>query len=461
MNPVEPAVFPAQRPLVRWGVLRRARITVEGDRLVVRQRRRSRSWPLGPEGVASATHLTGRLCPSAFRVRRKGKINPAGGCLHLLDGSGRALACLAVSDWLPAGGWPLTLEAPDANTRAYSVDSPSPGIDSAGFLERSGFAPFLRHHGIPVHVAAEDEEEPPRAAGFAGPLRPGPELARTAGAAPAFASLLLFFFSWAPPGAEWRNAMASVPFLLIALVTVVPAAVLGLAGTRAGRTVATAELRPRPGVPVTRSFLDRSALRLTAEAVELRTAQRMMRLMPPPADPVLGLREAVVLEDKGQPWGVALVDDRETVHAFLHWDTWFAGDPRLVALGDFCRQAGLGIRKKQLRAFPGRQREDRTAGVWRAKHYARQERLVAYSAETPGAMTFGIFSLVYGLFVWDLAWAPFYPVLAGAFLIAVPAYAVRGAYRKWKLNILVPPEGVGATGGAHGARLDKHGEERS
>ncbi|SOD63102.1 hypothetical protein SAMN06297387_10943 [Streptomyces zhaozhouensis] len=459
MNPVEPVVFPAQRPLVRWGVLRRARITVENGRLVVRQRWRSRSWPLGPEGVASAVYLPGKLCTAASRTGgggvSSGKIGASGGCLHLLDGAGKSVACLPLGGWLPTGGLPLPLERPDSWT-PFTL-----GPGDADYAERSGLAPFLRHHGIPVHVAAEDEEEPPRAAGFAGPLRPGPELATTVWALPAFASMLLFFFSWAPPGAEWRNAMASLPFLIIALVTVVPAAVLGLAGTRAGRTVAAAELRPRPGVPVTRSFLDRSALRLTAEAVELRTAQRMMRLMPPPADPVLGLREAVVLEDQGRPWGVALVDDRETVHAFLHWDTWFAGDPQLVALGDFCRQAGLGIRKKQLRAFPGRQREDRTAGVWRAKHYARQERLFAYSAETPGVMAFGIFSLVYGLFVWDLAWDPFYPVLAGAFLIAVPAYAVRGAYRKWKLNVLVPPEGVGATGGGHGARLDKQGEERS
>ncbi|KAB8163852.1 hypothetical protein FH609_019605 [Streptomyces sp. 3MP-14] len=455
MNTAPPVVFPAQRPLTRWGVLRRARITVENGQLVVRTHSGAHAWPVGPGGVASAIHLPGRLCPAASRTgwgdASKGTIDKFGGCLHLLDGAGQAVACLAPSDWVTTGGRPATLDRPDA--RPTTNLDPGAGAD---YLERSGLGDLLRQAGVPVHTAP-DGQEPPRAPKFAGPLRPGPRAAASTWLVPSFALLILVFFSWAPTNAEARNIVASVPFLVTALVCFGTAALSGLAGQRAGRTTAAAELKPSPGVPVTRAFLDRSALRLTAEAVELRTAQNELRLIPPPADPVNGVREAVVFEDAGRPWGVALADARGTVHAFLHWDTWFAGDPQFVGLSDFCQRAGLGLRRQRLAPFPAGEGEDRAARPWRTGDYGMDQRS-AYGSFVPGVLAGGLFLvLFFGLFVWDVEWTPFFPVLGAAFAIGVLPYVVRGAYRKWTLNRLVQPQAVGGFERSGGSRFDKQG----
>ncbi|MDT0269536.1 hypothetical protein RM844_24955 [Streptomyces sp. DSM 44915] len=391
-------------------------------------------------------HLTGWLCPSAARVGWRdvapGPVNRTGGCLHPLDAEGRSLACLAVSDWLPGGGWPVPLELADA------VPAPVGGVAADGYLARSGLADFLGRHDLPVHEL-EEGQEPPRAPGFLGTLRPGPRNGGTVWIVPAVALLLAVLFSWVPNNAAARNAMASAPFLVLALVNVVPAVVLGLSGLRAGRTTAVAELRPSPGVPVTRAFLRRSVLRLTADAFELRTAQRQMRLIQHPDDPVLGIREAVVLQDAGQPWGVAFLDDRRTVLVFLHWDTWFAGDSGRSRLAAFCQSAGIGLREERMAAFPARRDEDRTARPWRAGAYMQND-LFAYASYAVVPLVGTVFPLFFGLFVWDLAWDPFFPVIGAALAIGVVPYAIRGAYRKWWLNQLVEPAVAGA-----GAMLDK------
>ncbi|RMI41341.1 hypothetical protein [Streptomyces triticirhizae] len=453
MNTALPVVFPAQRPLTRWGVLRRARITVENGQLVVRTHSGAHAWPVGPEGVASAIHLPGRL-PTAFRIgwrdASNGTIDKFGGCLHLLDGAGQAVACLAPSDWVTTGGRPATLDRPDA--RPTTNLDPGAGVD---YLERSGLGDLLRHAGIPVHTAP-DGQEPPRAPEFAGTLRPGPRTAGSVWLMVVLALLVLVLLARVAPNEVVRDVMVSVPFLTLALVATVPAVVGGFAGRRAGGTVSLTVLKPIPGIPVTRVFLDRSALRLTEEAIELRTAQNEWRLIPAPADPVNGVREAVVFEDAGRPWGVALADGRGTVHAFLHWDTWFAGDPQLVGLSDFCQRAGLGLRRQRSAAFPGGQPQDRTARPWKMGEYGFDD-IFALGSLTPGATLFALPVALLGSVVWDVEWTPFFPVLGAAFAIGVVPYVVRGAYRKWSLNRLVQPQAVGGFERSGGSRFDKQG----
>ncbi|MDT0269538.1 hypothetical protein RM844_24965 [Streptomyces sp. DSM 44915] len=455
MSTISPVVFPAQRPLVRWGVLRRARITVEGGRLTVRRRTRTHRWPVGPEGVASAVYLRGRLCPSAARTgwgtMGLGQINDAGGCLHLCDGAGRALACLALSDWVPAGGAPVPLSTPD------QVPAPRLSVVRDGdYLTLSGLADFLRHHGVAVTEHAEGgAPEPPRAPGFRGTLRPGardavPTLLTLLAVVQIPLSLLAaFFFGGLADTDHLRWTLYSAPFLVFALCGVGAALLLGIAGLRAGRTVASAELRPRPGVPTTRAFQRHTVLRFTESAIELRTAQRRMRLISPPADPVTGVREAVVFDDEGRPWGVALADERGAVHAFLHWDTWFAGDPELTGLDDFCRHAGLAQRRHRLPAFPGRQPEDQSARVWRRRDYGHRDQY-ALHALLPWVSLGGLVPLFYGATLWEVDWPPFFAMLGAALAVGVVPYVVRGAYRKWSLNQLVQPVVAGA-----GSLLDK------
>ncbi|ARQ69421.1 hypothetical protein [Streptomyces marincola] len=439
MNTAPPVLFAAQRPLARWGVLRRARVTVDEGRLVVRDRFRAHTWAVGPRGVASAVHVDGRLCPSASgaRLRNLGKGRPseAGGCLHLCDGEGRALACLVLSDWLPNGALPVPLETPDAVATAVN------GVGRGDHLERSGVAAFLRHHGIAVRVAPGGAE-PPRAPGFAGTLRPGPKdgpavLPMLLGLAQLLVLGLGSFLVGGVSGDEgiWA-VLVSVPFLVFALCTAGAAFVLGLAGARAERP-ALAELRPSPGIAVTRGFLRRAAVRLTDEALELRTAQHEKRLVPPPADPVLGVREAVVFEDDGRPWGVALTDDRQVAQVFLHGDTWLAGDPGLGRLRDFCARAGIGLRRQPLPAFPGRRPEDRTARRWRAGDYGLND-LFAYSVLMPSVVAVGAVPAFFGMAGGNVDWAPFPVVFGLAFAIGVVPYVIRGAVRKWSLNRLVP-----------------------
>ncbi|WP_143659486.1 hypothetical protein [Streptomyces sp. MP131-18] len=454
---MQPALFAAQRPLVRWGVLRRARVAAEAGRLVVRGRARTHAWPLGPQGVASAVHLKGRPCSSAARTRLrdlgKGAINKSGGCVHLCDSTGRALACLLPSDWLPNGAVPVPLDAPDTFP---SVRNDSRRED---FLELSGMADFLRHQGLAVHESPG--QEPPRAPEFAGTLRPGPK------DGPA---VLLLFFALAQllvlmlaafavggfgSGEGAWQLLVSLPFLVFALCTAGAAFLLGLAAPR-GEEPAVAELRPSPGVPVTRGFLGRSSLRLVADALELRTAQNVKRRLPPPADPVLGVREAVVLQDGGRPWGVALVDRRRAVLAFLHGDTWFGGDPQLTRLTDFCHRAGIGLRRQELRAFPGRQEADRTARPWRTGDYALNDTF-AYSALMASVVAVGVVPAFFVGAGGDVEGPLFLVIFGLAFAIGAVPYAVRGAVRKWSLNRLVPAgpapnmEPGGAASGGKGA----------
>ncbi|MGK5531644.1 hypothetical protein [Streptomyces sp. URMC 129] len=433
---VAPALPAGQRPLVRWGVLRRAGVTVEGDRLTVRTSVRTRSWALGPGGVASAAHLTGRLCDAAGHAGwgdiGRGNPNKAGGCLHLCDATGAGLACLIVSDWVPVGPTPLTLAHPDG------LSVPVDDTKTGDFLRLSGFADLLDRHGVPVREASEP---PPPAAAFAGTLRPGAKDALGLPALVAIAQLVLcwlvmFFVGGlgSGPGAERAvELLMSGSTLVFAALTAGRAFLLGALAPRGGR--ASAELRPSPSVPVTRAFRDRSVLRAVGENLELRTAQNVLRLLRGPADPVLGVREALILNDRGRPWGVALVDGRRAVQAFLHWDTWCGGDPGQARLRAFADAAGIAVRPHELRRSRTAGEGDRTARRWTARDYRSDA--FAFPAWVAFLLLFLTgFQVVFG------AWAGFdgalfYLFNGLAFAIGCVPYAVRACWRTFRLNRMV------------------------
>ncbi|MDT0341761.1 hypothetical protein RM590_03765 [Streptomyces sp. DSM 44938] len=400
---------------------------------------RTHSWPLGPQGVASAVHVKGSLCPSAARNGwlgiSKGPINNLGGCLHLCDSAGQALACLALSDWVPNGAAVITMDRPDTFPAVKN------NFKAEEFLELSGMGPFLRHFGVPVH---ESVKEPPRARRFAGTLRPGPRMAGspllTILAFAQLVVLVLATFFTGGIGDRAGQVMVAGAFLAFALLEAGWSLLLGILSARREKP-AVAELRPSPGVPVPVVFRKRASIRLVGDALELRTAQNVKRLIQPPADPVLGLREVVVLEDNGRPWGVALTDGREVVQAFLHWDTWFAGDPQLTHLRAFCAAVGLNLRRQALGAFPGRQERDHTAKRFRMANYALNDTF-AISVFSPSVAAFGVYPMFIGAVRADIEWPPYYIMFGLSFAIGFAPYVVRGAVRKWSLNRMVPPAPV-------------------
>ncbi|MDT0307480.1 hypothetical protein RM780_10950 [Streptomyces sp. DSM 44917] len=435
-----------ERPLARWGVLRRARAAVEDGRLMVRGRSGTHAWALGPGGaVASAVHVRGKVQPPPTRREGTTPYNASGGTLHLCDASGASVARLIVSDWLPNGTEPVTMDFPDA--------IPTRGSDlmAGQFLRLSGLRDFLTHHGLLVREA---DEPPPPAPEFAGTLRPGPSGAvPLALLLPALALVLagllaLAVTALAGDGETARNvgfAAVTAPLMLLALLSIGFAGVTALRNLAALRAAgADAELRPSPGVPVTRAFLGRSSLRLVGENLELRTAQNVLRLMRGPADPVLGVREAVVLEESGRPWAVVLLDRRESVQAFLHWDTWFRGDPQLGRLRAFCEEAGLVLaRRATARRFPAgpANATDRTArkpGLDRAVDGGRYAflTLVAFPCMVapPVAFARGADG--------GIDWAPYYVMSGVTFAVAFVPWVIRLCARVAWLDRLVTAERV-------------------
>ncbi|WP_326598411.1 hypothetical protein [Streptomyces sp. NBC_01803] len=437
---VAPLVRAGQRPLVRRSVLRWAGVTARERRLTVRTRGRTHTWELGAGGggVVSAAHLKGRLCPAAGHAGwgdiGSGEPNKAGGCLHLCDSAGAGLACLIVSDWVPVGPTPLTLAHPDG------LSVPVDDTKTDDFLRLSGLGDFLRYHDVPVR---EVSEAPPPAATFAGTLRPG---AKSAFGLPALLAVAQLVVGWlaaffvgglgSGEGAE-RAALLlmSGSTLVFALLTAGLAAVLGALASRGGRAVA--ELRPAPAIPVTRAFLARASVRAVGEDLELRTAQNVTRLMRGPADPVLGVREALILEDRGRPWGVALVDGRESVQAFLHWDTWCGGDPGQARLRAFCDATGIPVRRHALRRSRHGTADggDRTARRWTYRDYTSDTS--AYPAWTAFVVLF-LTAFQVGFGAWaGFDWAPYYLCAGLAFAIGCVPYAVRACWRRFRLNQMV------------------------
>ncbi|SFD29173.1 hypothetical protein [Streptomyces aidingensis] len=333
-----PALLPAQRPLARWGVLRRARVTAGNGRLEVRTRFRTRSWTLGGGGVSGAVYVPG---------------GPAGGRLHLCDAAGASLGCLAVADWLPDGrGGPVP-----PGTEPVTAATAAAGT----FPELSGIAAFCRHAGLPVRAGGPAPAPARRDAGLLrpGPARPGSPVPVTA----SFALLLLtllFTVVWtvvhpSPRGVYTpeREVVARVwASVLVVFSALHVAAAFGpaLCGRWQWRRVRLSpELRPSPGAAatVTRAFARRARLGRSGDDLVLRTGWNGLRMVRGPADPVLGVRAAAVLLRRGRPWAVALVDGRETVRIVLPWDSWFAGDPALTRLRAFCDRTGISLREAE------------------------------------------------------------------------------------------------------------------
>ncbi|MBB0228717.1 hypothetical protein [Streptomyces calidiresistens] len=341
-----------ERPVVRWRDLRRARVEVVNGRLRVDTRWRGRSWPLGSDGVASAT-ISSRPCATAARAR-----DVTSGCVHLCDASERVLACLLPTDWAPNGEGPVPVDL--AGTRGIGFAHPR----SAECPDLTGLRDFLDHHRVPWRRVEEQPVVPPRSA----VVRPGPRapvsnrLRSVSCAIPVLslpAVLILMAITRPRRGVFGPEREAALwicigAFLLVTGLVVGGAmwsAVVGwrplTVSRRARRAGGGAVLRPVPGTPVSRAFLRRARVVWDGEELWQQTAGLVRRRVRGPGDPVLGVRRALLVKGEGRHRGVAFVDDRETVLLFLPWSTWFAGDPSLSGLREFCDVLGIRIAKTE------------------------------------------------------------------------------------------------------------------
>lgn len=356
MTEGNPTLLLRERPRARWHSGRRCRIYAENDRLVVRTRWVRRSWKLGPGGAVSAAYLGVSESGNDYR-EKSSLLNPLSiirsafreshGVVEIRNEVGESMARFAPSQWQPYAGGPIPLK--------NAAEEESSPCRRAEYLRLSGIRDFFSYHNIPVEMRNKPSPKARRHSDMTIPGTPfaGSWLISGIVALTLIASVIVGLAGYETNGWDfiplnqdeesWRVLVVSVltaGFILLPLSYFIP----WLLNFQPERPHAT--LHPSPGIPVTAVFRRRTSLRLVGEDLVLRNAANVKRRFRGPSDPVLGVKEAVILKHEQRRWGVAFVDDRNVVRTFLHWDTWFGGDPTLRGLHTFCSQAGLSIREE-------------------------------------------------------------------------------------------------------------------
>jgi hypothetical protein len=383
-------LFPSDQAFPRRGIVRKARIVIESDEIVLvgfggggnsggdNGEGDVRRIPIGPGGVIAAVYVSvpGEL-PHRYAKRRP-PYELVAGAVDLLDADGSVLLTVPVADWCPGAAD----EPAVAGTAAFHQAA----------LSRSGLGSALRAMGLEVYTV--DRIDDPLFGDRVNAPVPVPSAGLRAGTPKTLGQVsgLVFLVGLVTLAGITPVATPSALPLLLALggllSCVVPLCMLAyvtglLRQDTASDVVASTVLRPCPSSAVTRRFLDEAIIRVvnrtlvfvdgvgterwvplgrpygvtgcvfvkgtpvqqnqTKDQCPAQAAETEPQAQVAPAPP-----PAFIPASAQDPVAVRFVDADGVARATLPWPDWFGGPGGASALRNFALRIGLEVSEQTM-----------------------------------------------------------------------------------------------------------------